>query len=136
MGSTARHSICYTVGMLRGWKCLLVVAVASFAFGCTSPTLPLPPPVQPSESAGTDPGTVALHGAAGTVPPGSTIIIYNLTPATAENLQDVQKVTATLVHDDGSWDATIFAIKGDPITAYDIEAGEWSEPITFTITIN
>ena len=136
IGSTTRHSICYDVGMVRGWKFVVVAAVTAFALGCMSPTLPLPPPVQPSETAGTDPGTVALHGAKGTVPPGSTIIIYNLTPSVSETLTDAQKVTATIVHDDGSWDATIFAIKNDAITAYDIEAGEWSQPITFQITVN
>jgi len=120
--------------MLRGWKCALAVAVAALALGCMSPTLPLPPPAQPSELADTDPATVTLHGAKGTVPPGSTIIVYNLTPSNAtETLDDTQKVTATIVHDDGSWDATIFAMKGDTVTIFDIEEGQWSPSIQYTV---
>ena len=113
--------------MARGWK--FVLAIAALMLGCMSPTLPLPPPAQPSENAGADPGTVDLHGPKGSVPPTSTIIIYNLTPITGENLNAQQKVTAVLANPDGSWDATIFAMKGDVVTIYDIEEGEWSPSI-------
>ena len=131
IGSTARHSICYTVGMLRGWKCIFVGVAVAFAFGCMSPTLPLPPPAAPSELADTDPTKVTLHGT--NAQPASTIIIYNLNPQASENLNETQKVTATLVREDGTWDATIFAMKGDTVTIYDIEDGEWSQSTTYTI---
>lgn len=116
--------------MLRGLKCVL--AMAALMLGCMSPTLPLPPPAAPQEEAGAPAGMVKLHGAS--LPPSSTVIIYNLNPQTGEVLDDTQKVTATLVRDDGTWDATIFALKGDTVTIYDIEEGEWSPSTTYTIT--
>jgi len=119
--------------MLRGWKCVLAVAVAAFAIGCMSPTLPLPPPAQPTETAGPSPGMVHLHGPKGSIPPGATVIIYNLAPQASENLDDTKKVTAVLAHDDGSWDADVWAIAGDVVTIFDIEEGEWSPSIQFQI---
>lgn len=118
--------------MVRGLKCVL--AIAALMLGCMSPTLPLPPPAQPSENAGADPGTVDLHGPKGSVPPTATIIIYNQTPL--ETLNQQQKVTAVLANPDGSWDATVFAVKGDVVTIYDIEEGEWSPSIQTPITVN
>ena len=118
--------------MARGWK--FVLAIAALALGCMSPTLPLPPPAQPSENVGADPGTVDLHGPKGSEPPASTIIVYNLTPL--ETLDDTTKVTSVLVHADGSWDITVHAIKNDVVTVYDIEEGQWSQPTTVQITVN
>jgi hypothetical protein len=111
------------------------LAIAALMLGCMSPTLPLPPPAQPSENAGADPGTVDLHGPKGSVPPTSTVIIYNLTPLET-TLTQQQKVTAVLANPDGSWDATIHAIKNDVVTVYDIEEGQWSPSIDVTITVN
>jgi hypothetical protein len=122
--------------MGRRWSSVLIAAIAAAVLGCMSPTLPLPPPAQPSEAAGADPGTVNLHGQQGSVPAGSTVIIYNLYQTPPETLDDTQKVTAVLAHADGSWDATIFAIKGDNVSVYDIEEGEWSPSINVQITVN
>ncbi len=120
--------------MLRGWKCLLVVAVASFAFGCTSPTLPLPPPVQPSESAGTDPGTIHLHGVG--VEPDAIVLIINNYPNASETLTGQQKVTSTEADAQGTWDAdNVHAVKGDVLQISQL-VGDNDESASIDFTVN
>ena len=119
--------------MVSGWRSILLACVAAAALGCLSPTLPLPPPGEPSQSASADPNKVHLHGMTGDVPAGSTILVYNKYANPSENLGDDQMVTATLAHADGSWDADIFAIKGDTVTIYDVDENEWSPSTTVTI---
>ncbi len=54
----------------RSWLGL----VALFAVGCLSPTLPLPPPTEPSVSATTTAGLVQFEG---TVLPQSEVYVFN-----------------------------------------------------------
>jgi hypothetical protein len=99
--------------MRSGWRCVLLAVVAAFAIACMSPTLPLPPPEPPSDTAGAVVGTVHLHGNANSVQPNAIVLIINNYPNPSENLTNEQSAAATRANLDGSWDATVYAVKGD-----------------------
>jgi hypothetical protein len=102
--------------MVRGWKFVLV-AVAALALGCLSPTLPLPPPAAPTETAGTQPGTIHLHGVG--VEANSTVIIRNNAPNPSENLSGNQLVNIALADAQGVWDIdNVYAAKGDVLVIW------------------
>ena len=103
----------------------MIAAGATVALGCTSPTLPLPPPSSPTESAGTQPGTVVLSGD-GAIP-GAFIIVRNLDPAA--NPEGV----LTTVGQDGKWSVIVFAVKGDGVQIWQETGGDSSSSIDFTI---
>ena len=114
---------------MRWWWCaLLAVGV-----GCYSPTLPLPPPLAPSEdSVGTN--LVHLHGGMNSVNSNATVLIENLYDLQFNN---TQRVTATLANPDGSWDATVFAVKNDTLEIWQIVGtSEEGSPINFTVMVN
>lgn len=56
------------------WRAAFVLACARWLPSCDSPTLPLPPPSEPTQSADADPGYVRLDGAAY---PAALVLIYN-----------------------------------------------------------
>jgi hypothetical protein len=78
--------------------------------GCTSPTLPLPPPEVPSLSLGPNAGKVHLHSDQGATP-NALIIAFNVNP----NLPRTDRVTGTQADDRGSWDMDVSASPGDVI---------------------
>lgn len=123
--STARHFACYIVGMRFGWRSILVLTAVAFAVACTSPTLPLPPPAAPTESAGTQPGTVTLSGVG--AEPGAFIDVHNLNPNANPPL------VGTIVGQDGKWSVLVFAVKGDVVQIWQESGGEESSSIDFTI---
>jgi hypothetical protein len=108
----------------------IFVLASTLALGCTSPTLPLPPPEAPSESAGTNPNTVVLVGAGAT--PGAFITIQNedaqFTPA--------ERSAGTLVDTQGSWTATLSAVKNDTLEITEIIGDQQSQTLDFVVLIN
>ncbi len=113
------------------------MAVAAVVLGCMSPTLPLPPPAAPSEESGQTAGTVHLHGGPGGAEPNATLLIRNNYPNASETLTLEQQVHATLVATDGSWDATVYAVKGDTLNIWQEFGNNDSSPsIDFTVTVN
>lgn len=101
-----RHEACYEVAMRRFR--LFGALVAALALGCTSPTLPLPPPASPSISVGTSPDTFRLTSVQG-AEPNALIVVVNRD----ETLARDKRVTGTIADDVGSWDATVVAKVGD-----------------------
>lgn len=95
-----------------------MAALAAAAFGCMSPTLPLPPPDAPNETPGSTPGTIHLIGAPNSAEPNAILLIRNNYPNPAENLSLEQQIHSTLVATDGSWDATVYAVPGDVLTIW------------------
>jgi len=96
------------------------------ASGCTSPTLPLPPPLAPSITAGPDADHVLL--AAGCNPPeaSSVIVIINTTAGVPMD----RAVGGALTNDCGAWDAIVYAHSGDVLDiTYEID-GQTSLPTT------
>ena len=123
--STARHSACYSVGMRFGWRSILFAVTAALALACTSPTLPLPPPSAPTETAGAQTGTVTLSGKG--AEPGATIIVHNLNPNANP------PIVGTVVAQDGTWSVLVFAVQGDVVQIWQESGGEESTAIDFTI---
>lgn len=111
------------------------MAIAALTLGCLSPTLPLPPPAAPTESLGTTPGTIHLHGVG--VEANAIVVIRNNYPTPPEVLPDEHKVTATLADEQGTWDADVYAVKGDVLTIWQ-EFGNnvGSASIDFQVEIN
>jgi hypothetical protein len=111
--------------MARGWKFVFVV-VAAMVLGCLSPTLPLPPPDAPSETAGAQPGTIHLHGV--NAQPNALVIIRNNFPNPAENLAPGQHVGIALSDAKGTWDVDVFAAKGDVLEIWQEVSPEDASP--------
>lgn len=105
----------------------LAVAV-SLGVACTSPTLPLPPPAQPTVSIGSEPSTFHLKSEKGAIP-NALIVVVNRNEA----LPRTQRVTGTIADDQGSWDLEIFATTGDVVDISQ-EDGTTRSPAT-TITL-
>jgi hypothetical protein len=121
--------------MRSGWRSILLAVVAVLAIGCMSPTLPLPPPGPPSDSAGATVGTIHLHGNANSVQPNAIVLIVNNYPNASESLTNEQSVTATRANLDGSWDATVYAIKGDVLQILQLFGNNNESPsIDYTVT--
>jgi len=85
----------------RGW----LVGAALFAAGCLSPTLPLPPPGDPTVSSTDTQGLVRLTG---TVQPESEVFALNRNT----------KLISGQYTDSGIYDFTIAAKEGDSISLW------------------
>lgn len=110
--------------MRLGLRFVFLACLAA-VLACTSPTLPLPPPEAPSESAGTTPGTVVLVGAGAT--PGALIVVEN---------QPKQVAAADVVKSDGTWTVTIAAVKLDVLHITELIGDQESQTLDFTVLIN
>ena len=112
--------------MRSGWTSIFFAAAAALVLACTSPTLPLPPPAAPTETAGTDPNTIVLDGA-GAIP-DALMVVENPNPQfTGQTV-----VEGTIVGSDGTWKVTIQAIKGDHLKILQYVGSE-SSSIDFTV---
>lgn len=107
---------------------LVLVLVAALAFACTSPTLPLPPPVAPLVSTGTTPDTVHLASVEG-ADPNALIVIVNRNEALPRN----KRVTGTIADERGSWDVTVVATVGDVLDISQESGSTRSASTTVTV---
>jgi hypothetical protein len=108
-------------------KGLAVWAVVASA-GCTSPTLPLPPPLAPSISAGPDADHVMLTAECNPPEADSVIVIINDTPGVPLD----RAVGGALTSACGAWDAVVYAHSGDILNiTYEID-GLTSLPTTIS----
>jgi hypothetical protein len=102
--------------------------VAALALGCTSPTLPLPPPATPVISMGSSPDAFRLASIQG-AEPNALIVIVNRDEALPRD----KRVTGTIADGQGSWDATVIAKLGDVLDISQ-ESGTVRSPGT-TVTV-
>jgi hypothetical protein len=93
-------------------RLLAVVSGVALLLACASPTLPLPPPEDPTISAGTDADHVRLGIPCGGADPGAIIVIVNDNSTVPPD----QAVSGSLVTNCGSWDANVYAHTGDFLT--------------------
>jgi hypothetical protein len=90
-----------------------LLAVAPFfvalSVACASPTLPLPPPVAPTVTAGSDANHFKLTALCGGVEAGAVVVIENIDT----NLANDQRISGAIASPCGSWDAIVYANRGD-----------------------
>lgn len=87
----------------------LILALSVFcALACTSPTLPLPPPVAPSITSGAEPNTFRLSSERG-AQPNALIIVVNRN----ESLSREDRVNGTIADENGTWEVTVEGAVGD-----------------------
>jgi hypothetical protein len=112
-----------------GWLRKGVLAVA-FALGvaCTSPTLPLPPPSQPTIMVGSEPNTFRLSSDRGALP-NALVIVVNRN----ESLPRDQRVAGTIADAHGSWALEVVGSVGDVVDISQ-EDGTTRSPAT-TVTL-
>lgn len=84
-----------------------MVAIA-LGLGCTSPTLPLPPPALPTVTVGTDPTLFHLKSDRGAIP-NALVLAVNRN----ESLPRSERVAGTIADAQGSWDLDIHGHVGD-----------------------
>ncbi len=106
----------------------LVLGVTGVTLGCTSPTLPLPPPSSPLFAAGATPGTFKLSSIEG-AEPNALIVIVNRN----EDLPRNKRVSGTIADERGSWDTEVVAKVGDVLDISQ-ESGSTRSPST-TVTV-
>lgn len=99
----------------------LVVVVGT---ACTSPTLPLPPPSQPTISVGVEPDTFRLASDRGALPNALVIVVNR-----DEMLPRDQRVTGTIADAEGSWELAITGSAGDLVDISQ-EVGTTRSPTT------
>jgi hypothetical protein len=96
--------------MVRGLLSVVAPLAAAVAVAaCASPTLPLPPPEEPTIGPGVDADHVKLVVPCGGADPGAIIVIVN----TNTSVPPDQAVSGSLVTDCGAWDAMVYAHAGD-----------------------
>jgi hypothetical protein len=105
------------------------VALALACLACDSPTLPLPPPMAPTVTAGSDANHFKLTSACGGVEGGVTVIIFN----TDTTLADDQRITGTLASPCGAWDAIVYGNRGDVLNITQDDGSVVSSPEVFQL---
>lgn len=108
---------------MRLWAWLGVVLLVASP-GCTSPTLPLPPPTAPSISTGAQPNTFRLKSERGAIP-NALIVVVNRNPA----LSPDERVEGTLADGVGSWELDVRGARGDFVDISQ-ESADGKSPIT------
>jgi hypothetical protein len=99
--------------------------------GCASPTLPLPPPAEPTIEAGSDADHVALISAtSGGAEANALIVIENENPT----LTGDQVGVVTRADNVGRWQAQVYAHNGDVLAIWQ-EFGTTSSPAE-TVQVN
>jgi len=111
--------------MVRRLAAWVVIALAC---ACTSPTLPLPPPIAPSIATGTEPNTWRLHSESG-AEPNALIIVVNRD----ESLPRSDRVAGTIADQNGSWDLVVKGAVNDVVDVSQ-ESGS-TRSATTTITL-
>ena len=114
--------------MLR--RLLAVGSFVALGVACASPTLPLPPPEEPTIGPGVDADHVKLSVGCGGADPNALIVIVNTNTA----VPDDDAVTGSIVSACGSWDAMPYAHTGDFLDITQEIGTERSQPLVLQIT--
>jgi hypothetical protein len=113
--------------MLR--RLLAVGLLGTLAIACASPTLPLPPPEDPTIGPGPDADHVKLGVPCGGADPAALIVIVN----TNGTVPGDEAVTGAIVSSCGSWDAIAYAHSGDYLDITQEIGTERSQPLVFQV---
>ena len=128
--SGSRSGTCYTVcGMVRR-----VLAVASFVgllVACASPTLPLPPPMDPTVQPGSDSDHVLLVESCGGSESNAQIEIINTNPNNVN--PDGSDGIVVTANDCGAWHAEVWAHAGDLLEITQEVGGTQGQPLDFVV---
>lgn len=106
----------------------MALAAAFLGIACASPTLPLPPPVAPVVTTGTEPDTYVLSSDRG-AQPNALILVINRNEA----LSREQRVAGTFADDQGSWQLHVVAHEGDVLDVTQEADGDKSSSTSVTI---
>lgn len=107
----------------------LAVGLLAVLGACASPTLPLPPPMEPTQGPGADADHIRLSVQCGGADPNALIVIVN--PNTT--VPGDQAVTGALVSACGSWDATVYAHASDFLDITQEIGTERSQPLVLQV---
>lgn len=105
----------------------LVWVVASAA--CASPTLPLPPPMQPTVGMGSDANHVKLSSPCGGAEGGAIVVVENTNTSVAND----QRVSGSVASTCGAWDANVYAHSGDVLQVTQEFGTQTSTPVVVQI---
>lgn len=89
---------------------LVYVLLLGLALGCTSPTLPLPPPALPTVSIGTEPNVFVLRSERGAIPNALVIAVNRNATLPAS-----ERVAGTLADAAGSYELFVKGRAGDVV---------------------
>ncbi len=110
-------------------RILAVGLLATLGVACASPTLPLPPPEDPTVGPGPDADHVKLAVPCGGADPSALIVIVNQNPTVPGD----EAVTGAIVSACGSWDATAYAHSGDYLDITQEIGTERSQPLVIQV---
>lgn len=116
------------LGRRRFGAIVSMLAMSIGIWGCTSPTLPLPPPADPSIAKGSTDGHVLLSSIGG-ANANAIIVVYNRNPAVSRD----DRVSATQADERGSWSVEVVATSGDALDVTQQIDTERSPSITITV---
>lgn len=125
--SAVRPGTCYPVcTMVRRPPTVWLLALGVLGAGCLSPTVPLPPPAEPTQQMLSS-TQVALTSGCGGVQNDAQVLVRNLTESVPGSSQigDLYQATAC-----GSWSATVFAKTGDVLIISQQTATNEGLPLT------
>lgn len=103
--------------------CLLLGAA------CDSPTLPLPPPMEPTITMGSDANHVKLNAICGGAEPDAIIVVEN----TDTSLPDDERIGGTIADGCGAWDANVYARPSDVLNVTQESGTDTSPPVTVQV---
>lgn len=110
-------------------RVLAACPIVVLALGCASPTLPLPPPLLPSVSAGPDADHIKLTATCNYPERFATIVVTNENPSVSPDLA----VGGAIADKCGAWSTTVYAHRGDPLVIiYLVNGTDVSQPASIT----
>jgi hypothetical protein len=115
--------------MLR--RLLAVGPFVALVVACASPTLPLPPPEEPTVSPGLDADHIVLAVGCGGAEAGALIVIVNTNTAVPGG----EAVGGAVVSDCGGWETTVFAHEGDFLDITQEIGTERSQPLVLQVVL-
>jgi hypothetical protein len=108
---------------------VVVLGATVVGVACASPTLPLPPPIQPTVSMGSDADHVKLSSICGGAEGGAIIIVENSNTAVPND----ERIGGAVATPCGSWDATVYAHHGDVLNVSQESGTDVSPPVIVQI---
>jgi hypothetical protein len=110
-------------------RMLAVGLLATLGVACASPTLPLPPPEDPTIGPGVDADHVKLSVPCGGANPDALIVIVN----NSTTVPGDEAVSGAIVSACGSWDAMPYAHAGDYLEITQEIGTQVSQPLDLQV---